>query len=376
VSLEKSVPHLSIIIPTFNEALNIAALVDLLTETLRGHHWEVIFVDDDSPDGTAEIAKRLAHENEHVRCLHRIGRRGLAGACIEGALSSSADYIVIMDADFQHDEKIIPTMIERLRAGADVVIGTREREQSNMVFTPWRARASSVATFIARFLIGTQFADPMSGFFALKRHIITDNAALLSPTGFKILLDIMTLPKARFNIEEVFYSFRMRDQGESKFDLKNIFDYLGLLGHKLSGGFLPHRFILFSFIGSMGVIVHFLCLLILSYLKMNSFIQSQSMATIVVMTTNYFMNNMLTYSDMSLRGKALVFGLLKFYLVCSIGAIANIGVANLMFDYVHNWFLAGLCGILIGSIFNFVLSESVIWGRHLARQLIVNRSTG
>lgn len=122
-------PELCIVVPTFNEAGNVAVLVERLTEVLAGTDWEAVFVDDDSPDGTAARVRTLGRADGRVRCIRRIGRRGLSSATIEGMLSTSAPFVAVMDGDLQHDEALLPQMLDRLRSGAaELVIASRDRK--------------------------------------------------------------------------------------------------------------------------------------------------------------------------------------------------------------------------------------------------------
>lgn len=354
--------QVSVIVPTLDEAENIAPMVRALEVALGSDGWEVIFVDDDSADGTAEIAKDMARIDPRVRCIHRMGRRGLAGACIEGGLSSSAAYIVVMDGDLQHDESILPRMLAELKDGsAELVIATRERAQSDEVFSPWRARASRMATSLTNRLLGTSVSDPMSGYFAIERKIFNSVAPLLAPTGFKILLDILTSAPRPLKVREVTYSFRTRTAGESKFDPRAVVDFLGLLLHKASGGVLPHRFVLFGLVGATGVIVHMSTLRTALQFFSVEFGTAQTVATVVAMTSNFALNNVLTYRDRILRGSAAISGLLRFYAVCAVGAIANVALAQWVYGWDPVWWLAGLSGIIAGSAFNYGMSEQFVW---------------
>lgn len=356
-------PTVSVVVPTFNESQNLPRLVALLDKTLADIPWEVVFVDDNSPDGTWKVAKQLALEDGRVRCLRRVGRRGLAGACIEGALSSAAPIVAVMDADLQHDESILPAMIARLQADeADIVIGSRAvlGGSSEGGFSPGRALASQVATRLASALIGRQVSDPMSGFFALKREVFEAVAPRLIPSGFKILLDILASTDGQVRVAEVPFHFRSREQGRSKFDARAILDFLGLLLHRLTGGALSVRFLSFMAVGAIGVCLH-LIVLRLGLAAGLAFDWAQTVATIVAMTSNFFVNNLLTYSDMKLHGGAALAGLLKFYVVCGVGALANIGVASWLFVANENWWLAGIAGVIVGATFNYTMSSIFVW---------------
>lgn len=356
-------PTVSIVVPTFNESQNLPRLVGLLDSTMGDISWEVVFVDDDSPDGTWQVAKQLALEDARVRCLRRVGRRGLAGACIEGALSCAAPYIAVMDADLQHDETILPAMVARLQFDeADIVIGSRfvGDGSSEDGFSARRAFASRVATRLAGFIIGRQVSDPMSGFFALKRELFEAVAPRLVPSGFKILVDILASARGRIRVAEVAYRFRSRQEGSSKFGARAILDFLGLLLHRMTGGTVSVRFLFFMIVGTIGLAIHLLVLRI-GLLAGLDFELAQSAATIVAMTSNFLVNNLLTYSDMKLRGMAAVTGLFKFYVVCGVGALANIGVASWLFVSNESWWIAGIAGVIVGAVFNYTMSSIFVW---------------
>src|SRR5262245_7333497 len=198
-------PELSIVVPTRNENGNVPLLVLQLGRALTGIAWEVIFVDDDSADGTAATARRLARRDPRVRCIRRLGRRGLAGACIEGMLAASAPAIAVMDADLQHDEKCLPLMLEHVRAGAELVVGTR-RTQDGLVtagLSPVRTWGSRLATKLARRLAGVKLSDPMSGFFLIRQDVFEALAPRLSNQGFKLLLDIVASQPRPLVVKEV-----------------------------------------------------------------------------------------------------------------------------------------------------------------------------
>ena len=356
-------PTVSIVVPTFDESQNLPRLVELLDKALSSTPWEVVFVDDNSPDGTWRVAKQLAQADPRVRCLRRVGRRGLAGACIEGALSSAASIVAVMDADLQHDETILPKMIAKLQADeADIVIGSRAVEggSASAGFTARRAFASRLATRLAGLLIGRQVSDPMSGFFALKREVFETAAPRLIPTGFKILLDLLASTDGKVRVAEVPFHFRTREQGLSKFDARAMLDFVGLLVHQLTGGAISVRFLAFMLVGGIGVMIH-LAVLRACMLAGLGFEVAQTAATIVAMTSNFAVNNVLTYSDMKLRGGAALAGLLKFYVVCGVGAIANIGVASWIFESNESWWLAGIAGVIVGATFNYTMSSIFVW---------------
>lgn len=355
------VAELSIVVPTFKESGNVTELVQRLDASLEGVDWEVIFVDDDSPDGTTEAVKAIAATDPRVRCLRRVSRRGLAGACIEGMLSSSAPYVGVMDADLQHDENLLPRMLETLRRGdTDLVVGSRYiAGGSATAFSKRRGMMSRVAGSLARLLTRIELTDPMSGFFMMRRDRFDPIAGSLSTSGFKILLDIVLTAKGGLRIVEEPYVFGSRTYGESKLDAQVGLDFLGLLLNKLTGGAVTPRFLSYALVGTTGILVHLLTLRL--SLPSFGFEQAQTIATFVAMTGNFILNNSLTFRDSRLSGVAWVKGLLGFYAVSSVGALTNVGIASWLYEYQATWWLAGLAGALMGVVWNYSMSTLFVW---------------
>jgi dolichol-phosphate mannosyltransferase len=356
-------PELTVVVPTFNEHDNIVPLLERLETVLAGIVWEAIFVDDDSPDGTAETVRDVARRDLRIRCIQRIGRRGLAGACIEGILASSTPFVAVMDADLQHDEAILPQMLETLRReGCDIVVGSRYVAGGGVGdWTAHRRRASSFATRLAQFVTKSDIADPMSGFFMLRRMVFERVMRGLSTQGFKILLDILATAKTPLRVEELPYQFRRRIAGESKLDTLVAWEFAMLLADKLFGHIVPVRFALFALIGSLGVVVHMGVLAVGLKLFGLGFVSAQTIAAITAMTVNFFLNNLFTYADRRLKGWRVLRGLLSFWVICSFGAAANIGVASYLFAEQQVWWLAGIAGIVVGSVWNYAVSSIFTW---------------
>jgi len=355
----------TVVVPTYSERDNVAEVVRRLAATLEGVNWEVVFVDDDSPDGTAAAVKSLARSDARVRCIRRVGRRGLSGACVEGILSSAAPIVAIIDADLQHDETILPQMLRALRGGADLAVATRYTAGGSAAegFSPIRRWGSQMATRLANTFIGTKVSDPMSGFFMIRRDVIEANAANLSGEGYKLLMDILWTAGKSLKVTEISYRFRERQHGESKLDALVTVDYLGLLVSKLTGGILPVRFLMFGMVGVSGIAVHLLALhLALTTLGL-AFAWAQLTAVVVAMTWNFIINNQLTYRDARLTGWRYVNGLLLFYLACSLGSIGNVGVASWIYSFNATAWVAGLAGALMGAVFNYAISSALIWKR-------------
>lgn len=359
-------PELSLVVPTFNEAGNVALLVEKLEAVLKGVNWEVTFVDDNSPDGTANVVKELGQTKPNVHCIKRIGRRGLSSACIEGMASSNAPIVAVMDADLQHDEAILPQMLEQIRGGKDLVLGSRflGGETAEEGLTKFREMGSNVANAIANIVTGTKISDPMTGFFMLKREKFEAVAPKLSDEGFKILLDIIATARnigQPLNIGEVGFKFRARHDGESKMSPLIAFQFLGLAISKMTGGLLPISFVLFSAVGALGVLVHLGALTVFARWLDFNFTNSQLAATIVAMTSNFHFNNIFTYADRQLKGKDYWRGLLSFYAVCAIPAIANVSVAAFLFEKNSLFYVAAIAGIIISIVFNYGMTRIFTW---------------
>lgn len=356
-------PELSIIVPTFNERENIEELVRRIEAALPDVAWEVVVVDDDSTDDTANLVHEMARKDRRVRCIHRIGRRGLSTACIEGFLSSSAPYFAVIDGDLQHDERVLPAMLECLRGGDhDIVVGSRYIAGGGI--GDWdarRARLSRVSTMLARKTLGVVLSDPMSGFFALRREVLHEVVRDLSGVGFKILLDIFATSKRPLRFQELPYEFRARKAGESKVDSNVALDFLTMLLQKKFGRFIPSRLIYFCIIGGSGVGLH-LAVLSTVYLGLGGpFWLAQSIATGVAMVGNFALNNLITYRDRRLSGLAWWRGLVLFSLACSVGAIANVGVASYIFHGGIGWLPSALAGILVGTVWNYATTAFYVW---------------
>ena len=358
-------PELAVIVPIYNEAGNIEALTERLRRSLQGLEWELIFVDDDSPDGSADKAQEIAQCDRRIRVLRRIGRRGLSSACIEGMLATVAPYLAVLDGDLQHDETLLPSMLQTLKCEElDIVVGSRYLEGGGL--GTWNRRRRSMSRFasrLARILVKANLSDPMSGFFMLNATLLHSCVRNLSGIGFKILLDIFASSSHPVRFKEIPYIFRQRRSGESKLDNAALWEYLLMLVQKTMGSMVPVRFIGFSLIGGSGIVVHMVVLWILFRLLGTSFITGQAVATLVAMTTNFFLNNILTYRDLRLRRWQLLRGWLSFVLAFSIGAIANVGIATYLFQAESYWIISAFAGILVGAVWNYAVTAAYTW-RH------------
>jgi dolichol-phosphate mannosyltransferase len=358
-------PEVSVVIPTFNERGNVAELVGRIERALAGRRWEVIFVDDNSPDATTSEIRALAQSDPRVRCLRRVGRRGLASACIEGMLASSAPYVACMDADLQHDPAALPQMLDDLdNTDAELIIGSRYVAGGDLgAWSSDRVLLSRFATRMANAVTRQPIADPMSGYFMLRRERFDELAPRLSSLGFKILLDIIATAKPALRVRELPITFGQRLSGESKLTTNVAWEFVLLLGDKLFGRFVPVRFLSFGLVGGLGVGVHVACLTFLLTAIHTPFVMAQAIATGVAMVFNYSLNNLLTYVDRPRRGWRWLTGLASFAAICSVGAAANVGVASYMFERESRWQIAALAGILVAAVWNFTVSNLYTWRR-------------
>jgi dolichol-phosphate mannosyltransferase len=358
-------PELTVVVPTLNERDNIEPLIDRLNAALAGITWEVIFVDDDSRDGTADHVRSIAQADSRVRCLQRIGRRGLATACIEGILASAAPYLAVIDADLQHDEAILLPMLETLRRESyDIAVGSRYVAGGSV--GDWdrrRVRISGFATWLSRMIYKSEVTDPMSGFFMLRRPVFEAAGRRLSGQGFKILLDLLASSPRSLRIKELPYQFRERRFGESKLDALVGWEFVMLVVDKLIGHIVPVRFALFALIGCAGLLIHLAVLWCSFDVAEMPFVWSQTAATLIAMTSNFFLNNLFTYRDMRLKSWRILSGLISFYAVCGFGALANVGIASYVFSTDRAWWLAGTAGVAVGAVWNFAASSVFTWKR-------------
>ncbi|WP_242096155.1 glycosyltransferase family 2 protein [Sphingomonas sp. CROZ-RG-20F-R02-07] len=360
--------ELAVVIPTFNESGNVATLVARLDQALAGRRWEAIFVDDDSPDGTADAARTIGRVDARVRVIQRIGRRGLSSACVEGMCATAAPVVAVIDGDLQHDETLLPRMLDLLQGepALDLVVGSR--------FVPgggtgeWdrdRVAKSALATRLSRRVLKADLTDPMSGFFMIRTPVVRRLVPKIAAIGFKILLDIMTAAPQPLAFAELPYTFRVRTEGESKLDHVVAMEYLIALYDRKFGRFVPVRFAMFSAIGVLGIGVH-MGVLGAAMLLGSAFLPAQILGAMAAMTFNFFLNNMLTYRDRRLKGaRALFDGWISFCAVCAVGVVANIGIAAFLYDARDGTAAtSALAGILIGAVWNYVLSSKFTWGRY------------
>jgi len=361
-------PELTIVVPTLNERDNVGPLIDRLDRLLVGVDWEAVFVDDDSADDTAGHLRDLGRADRRIRCIRRFGRRGLSSACIEGILSTSARYIAVIDGDLQHDETLLPRMLDILkREQTDLVVASRYLASGAADGLSTRRRVlSRVGAWLARMLLKSDITDPVSGFFMMRSEVADKAAARLSGVGTKILIDLLASAPEPLSVVELPYRFRGRNSGSSKLDWFTVLEYLALLAEKVSGGYLPSKFLLFGAVGASGMVVHLVVLRLLLATADAGFVGAQSTATATAMVWNYFLNNTLTYRDYRLVGWATLRGLASFMAICGLGAVVNVLVARDLYAMTQMWLFAGAGGAAIGALLNYALTSMFTWGRRLS----------
>ncbi|MBI5282591.1 MAG: glycosyltransferase family 2 protein [Candidatus Solibacter usitatus] len=356
-------PELAVIVPTYNERENVLPLTAALRQALKGIDYEVVFVDDDSPDSTAEVVRGLSFEDPRVRIVHRVHRRGLASAAVEGMMATNAPFLAVIDGDLQHDETLLPEMLRLLRAGGlDLVVGSRHLDGGSMgEFSATRVALSQLGRRLSALVCRAHLSDPMSGFFMLTRSYLNEVVRSLSLVGFKILLDLVAAASRPVVIREIGYTFRNRQRGESKLDLLVGLEYLELLLDKLFGEWVPVRYMLFGLVGAVGVVAQLLLVVLLMSAARLPFGPAQLYSSILVIALNYTLNNQMTFRARRLHGWRWLSGLVLFLAACSVGLFSNVIAAGALRQLGLQLPLASLAGIVIGSIWNYGVSSILVW---------------
>lgn len=356
--------ELCIVVPVLNEADNVDQLVERAEAALTGIDWEIIFVDDGSTDGTPDRIASIAALDRRVRLIRRVNRRGLSSAVIEGMLATTAPVVAVMDGDLQHDENLLPDLYRSIaHDGYDVAVGTRYG--SGGAVKDWddrRERISALATRLAAAITPTPLTDPMSGFFAIRQSCAIERAPRVSGMGYKILLDLLSSSQEPLRVTEHAYTFRGRQHGSSKLDSMVALQYLEMLIDKRIGRFVPLTFLKFAAVGTLGLLVHLAMLAAMLRLGAG-FAASQSVAVLSAIAFNFVLNNNFTYRDRRLKGWRFFTGLLSFYLICGAGAVANVGVGELLFSQRQDWWIAGVAGAMVGAVWNFAMGSVLTWKR-------------
>ena len=358
---------ISVIIPTYNEYKNLPKLLDQLLNLETIFEKEIIIVDDNSSDGTQNLARSYSQNDRRIRLISRLGRSGLSSAIKEGCLCASGDLIVIMDADGQHEPNSIINGLEKFNnKNIDIIIGSRFLEESIIKgLSSKRESGSSIANFLARITLHSGYkklTDYMTGFILLKRNSCIKYIEKIDVNGFKFLYELLSLSKGKLKVIEIPLVFGFREFGKSKLDLAVIWDFLISLIHNFFGRIIPRRAFSFALVGLIGVFVQMFAIYFLLAVTDFDFEKILPVGVILAATSNYIINNILTFRSNKLSGKNFYFGLFKFLLVASLPIIANIGVANLFYNQLStNTFFAQIAGILVVFIWNYAASSRVVW---------------
>jgi len=352
----------SLLIPTYNEHDNILPLVEQIDQALSGKDYEVVFIDDNSLDGTAELVQDLSSKYP-VRVVVRRGKRGLASAIVDGLGYADGDAIGVMDADLQHPPGVVPSLLKSLEGGADLAIASRYISGGSC--QGWgllRKIISRGAIFLAHlFLPATrQVKDPMSGFFMFKKQVVA--SAELRPTGYKILLEILIEGQYR-KIIEVPYAFQSRRRGESKLSVRQQIDYLKHISSLMRRKGELKRFIKFCLVGASGVLVNMGLLWLLTEFAGLFYLLSAAISIESSIISNFVLNDFFTFPDRRLRGaRPFLKRLLKFNIVSLAGLGLNVSVLWLLTELFGVYYLlSNLCGIAVATLWNYLVNLFWTW---------------
>ena len=359
--------YISIILPTLNEVDNISSIIKKIINLSGNFLIEIIVVDDASTDGTTSLVKKLSQEDNRIRLINRYGRNGLSSAIKEGTLSASGDVIAVMDTDGQHQvESLFEAIEELLVTDKDLIIGSRFLNSSLISgLSDKRKKGSLVANSLAKFSLSREYSkltDIMSGFIVFKSQTVLKFVERIDVNGFKFLYELLSVSKGTLDCNEIPLNFMPRKFGESKLDIAIVWDFLVSLIHSLSKRLIPRKAISFAFVGITGVLVQFLISYSFMWLLGFSFQNVLPIAVVSAATSNYLVNNWLTFRVNRLRNKALFVGLLKFLLVSSLPIIANVGLASSFYKLISpNTFFSQLAGIIVVFIWNYAASSKLVW---------------
>ena len=358
---------LSIVLPTFNECDSIASVIrSLLTLSEQGP-LEILVVDDDSSDGTTETVRAMALQDPRIRIIHRLGRSGLASAIKEGLIDAIHPRAIVMDSDGQHEPASVLDALRMLeQQQLDLVAGSRFLDQSEIRgLSDRRTDGSSLANALARRSLPASYhhlTDYMSGFMALNLNRCLPLVRQVDVNGFKFLFELLAISRGQLKVGEIPLIFQPRRHGSSKLDSAILWDFLVSLLHTASLRLLPRRAISFGLVGASGVLVQLITTALLMNLPGLSFQQALPIAVITAASSNYLINNALTFRDRRQKGARLLRGLLKFLLVASLPALANVGLATSFYTLVNEHAIwAQLAGILVVYVWNYAASSRFVW---------------
>jgi len=347
------VHKISVIVPTYNEKENLGRLVERVFEALKGVDFEIVVVDDNSPDGTGQLADQIALKNSNVKAVHRPGKLGLGTAILDGVKASEGEFVSVIDADLQHPPELLKVMLEKAVEGNDVVIASRYVEGGRVEGWSFTRRLiSKGALWLSHILLPRTrgVKDTLSGYFVFKKDVI--GGVQFNARGFKLLIEILV--KGKYNkVVEVPYTFKPREVGESKMKLNEIFNYLRQV-IRLSN----YRAFKFMAVGVSGVFVNLGALWYLKSFIGISELVAGALAIELSILSNFLLNDFWTFRDRR-RGR-FVHRLIKCH-GSAIGPLVNfVTLVVLVWVGVH-YLVSDAIGILLGFAANYLFSETVIW---------------
>jgi dolichol-phosphate mannosyltransferase len=358
--------RLSIVLPTFNERVNVGPIVEQLLPLGDSYNLEILFVDDDSSDGTADAILRLSRQYPCIRLIRRVGRFGLSSAIKEGILDSTGDVILVMDCDGQHEPAAVFTTVSKLLdSDLDLLIGSRFHPEASIEgLSAKRQRQSTLANRVARFSLPRYrtLTDYMSGFFALRPERALGYVRQVDVSGFKFLYELLALSGGHLRVAEVPLEFQARISGESKLNLAVVWDLGISILHTLLLRSVPRRALSFALVGATGIVSHLLLFSVAHKWLAFTFEQAQTSAVIGAASTNFLINNLLTFRVQQLKGLALLIGLIRFLLVTSLGMVANVGVSSVIYHQGSGTALMAMfAGIAVDFVWKYAASSRFVW---------------
>lgn len=364
---EKTKPKISIILPTYNECKNINPLISKIFNLFKDEEIEIIVVDDNSKDGTPELVKKLAQKEPRISLILRIGRSGLSSAIKEGLLAASGDIAGVIDTDGQVKPSDLKNAISSLRKrNLDVVIGSRFlRDSKRTGLSKERSLGSSIANQLCRYSLPKKYrhvTDYQSICMGIKLSSCLPIIYKVDVNGFKFFYEMLAISSGKLNIDDIPLDFKPRIHGDSKLDLAIVWEFLIQLIHCFSLRVIPKRAISFGMASSIGAFVQLLSTQILMSFFKISFERSIYISVYFAATSNYLINNSLTFRNNRLEGFLLLRGLIKFMIVISLPLFANIGLATIFYNNINsNPILAQVAGIVVVFVWHYAASSRFVW---------------
>ncbi len=358
-------PALSVILPTYNEAENLPILLDRLTDLLADLDYEIVVVDDNSPDGTWAIAEEWAGRSRRIRSIRRVTDRGLSSAVMAGMEVARGRVLAVMDSDLQHDEAALIDVVSPVLDGeADVSLGSREVDGGSYgEWGRWRRFVSWGGAQLAKRLLGVPVSDPMSGFFAVSRERYVAVSDQVNPRGFKILLEFLARG-GRPTVAEVGYGFRDRMHGETKLSSGVIGAYLVALIDLVVGRVVSATFTAYALVGLLGATVRFSTLLLATAAGLS---WAALLAFQLSVLSNYVFNNAFTFAGQRRRGLRAVSGFVPFQLIALHGLLVQAGLATVLgadaSELATTAIWIQLVGIGLATTGNYHLNRAITWRR-------------